>query len=198
MDFYHAGMRALQDRYEGRGVADRIAQHRRHGEFSPAERALIESTRFFFLATAAGGCVDCSFKGGEPGFVRVTGPSELTYPDYDGNRMYRSLGNIAESPQVGLLFMPIDGTRFDGMAGRLRVSGRAEIDERPEARAGWVGAKRLVRVRAEHIYTNCPRYIPALQLVEPSVYAPRPGHTPPEPEWKSRDYIRDVLERERR
>jgi predicted pyridoxine 5'-phosphate oxidase superfamily flavin-nucleotide-binding protein len=127
-------------------------------------------------------------KGGVPGFVRVTAPNELAWPDYDGNRVYRSLGNIVKSPAVGLLFV-----KFDAKSTRLRISGRAILDERPEAIADIPGAKRLIRVTAEHIFYNCPRYVPHMELVEQSVYAPRRGYTPPEPEWKSRDYIRDVL-----
>jgi uncharacterized protein len=198
MAFYHDGMRELQDRYEGRAVADRLEQHRMHTTFTEADRALIESVPFFFLATAWDDSVDCSFKGGMPGFVRVTGPSELQFPDYDGNRMYRSLGNILRNPRVGLLFLRFDGQRFDGSAARLRINGRAYIDERPEARAGLPGAKRVVRVVADRIFPNCPRYIPRMELVEPSIYAPREGHTPPEPEWKSRPYIREALEQEPR
>ena len=48
--------------------------------------------------------VDCSFKGGAPGFVRVIGDNVVAWPDYDGNRMYRSLGNIVRNARVGLLF----------------------------------------------------------------------------------------------
>lgn len=194
MEFYHAGMRALQDRYEGRGVADRLEERRLHTVFSEEDRAFIESVPFFFLATVGGDSVDCSFKGGVAGFVRVSGPAELAWPDYDGNRMYRSLGNIHSDGRVGLLFLAFDGQRFDGSAARLRVNGRARIDERPEALAGLPGAKRLIRVAAEHIFPNCPRYIPKMELRETSVYAPREGHTPPEAEWKSRPYIREVLD----
>ena len=196
MVFYHEGMRALQDRYEGRGVADRLEQHRLHRVLTDADRALIESVPFFFLATSADGSIDCSFKGGMPGFVQVTAPGELAFPDYDGNRMYRSLGNILRNPRVGMLFMRFDGQRFDGSAARLRVNGRARIEDGPEAVSGFPGAKRLIRVAVDEIFPNCPRYIPQMEAVEPSIYAPRPNYTPPEPEWKSRPYIREVLERE--
>ncbi|MCZ6532752.1 MAG: pyridoxamine 5'-phosphate oxidase family protein [SAR324 cluster bacterium] len=186
---YHDGHRNLQDRYRGRKVADRLEQHRRHGAFTEEDKTLIESVPFFFLATAHGNAVDCSMKGGMPGFIRVTGPDEVAWPDYDGNRMYRSLGNIHEQARVGLLFL-----KFDGKTTRLRLTGTARIDEDPAAIEGLPGAKRLVRVKADYIYYNCPRYIPKMEFVEPSVYAPRPDYTPPQPEWKSRDYIADVLE----
>lgn len=202
MTFYHDDMRALQDRYEGRKVADRLEQHRMHTVFTDDDRAMIEAAPFFFLATAAEGSVDCSFKGGEPGFVRVTGDSELAWPDYDGNRMYRSLGNIRQSSRVGLLFIAFDGRQFDGpdfnaRAARMRVNGNATIDESPEALADLPGAKRLIRVAVDHIFPNCPRYIPTMEMVERSEYAPRPGHQPPEPEWKSRPMVKDIFDAER-
>lgn len=196
MDFYHDGMRELQDRYEGRGVPDRLADNRMRRAFNADDRACIETSPFFFLSTATDESVDSSFKGGEPGFVRVTGDNTLAWPDYDGNRMYRSLGNILRNPRVGLLFVRFDGKTFNN-AGRLRINGFAEIDDRPEAIEGLPGAKRLIRVRAEYIYTNCPRYIPKLATEEPSVYVPRENHSPPDPDWKSMTFVKDVFDKER-
>ena len=188
MSMYHTGQRELQDRYGGRAVADRLEEHRLHHTFTDEDRAFIETVPFFFLATAWQDTVDCSMKGGMPGFVHVTASDEIAWPDYDGNRMYRSLGNMLKNPAVGLLFL-----KFDAKSTRLRVTGRARIDENPEAIEGLPGAKRLIRVTADNIFYNCPRYVPKMELVEASIYAPRPDYTPPEPEWKSRDYIRDVL-----
>lgn len=196
MVFYHDGMRALQDRYEGRVVADRLEERLTRHSFSDADRALIESVPFFFLATATEDSVDCSFKGGEPGFVRVLGDNVLGWPDYDGNRMYRSLGNILRNSRVGLLFLCFDERPPDAPA-RLRINGRAEIDESADALTGMPGAKRLVRVVADHIFPNCPRYIPRMTLEERSVYAPREGHTPPDPAWKSKPFVKDIFDSER-
>jgi predicted pyridoxine 5'-phosphate oxidase superfamily flavin-nucleotide-binding protein len=189
-------MRQLQDRYEGRAVADRLEAHRMRTEFNDDDRQLIESVPFFFLATASADSVDCSFKGGAPGFVRVTGDRELVWPDYDGNRMYRSLGNIRENQRVGLLFLRFDGQNFDGLAARMRINGRASIDESSVAVESMPGAKRLVRVAVDHIFPNCPRYIPQMEMIEPSEYAPRSGHVPPEPEWKSREFVKDIFDAE--
>lgn len=196
MDFYHAGMRALQDRYEGREVPDRLAENRRREKFNDGDRAFIESSPFFFLATATPESVDCSFKGGDPGFVRVVDENVLAWPDFDGNRMYRSLGNISRNPKVGLLFISFDGSLFNG-ATRLRISGQAQIDESEAAIAAMDGAKRVVRVVADHIFTNCPRYIPKLTMEERSVYVPRKGHVPPDPAWKSMSFVKDIFDRER-
>jgi len=189
MSMYHDGMRELQDRYKGRRVADRIEERRRHATFTAEDIAMVEEAPFFFLATAWKDSTDCSMKGGMPGFVRVMAPDELAWPDYDGNRMYRSLGNILRNPAVGLLFV-----KFDATSTRLRITGQAGIDESAAAIAGLPGAKRLIRVKVDYIYYNCPRSVPHMEFVEPSIYAPREGYTPPEPEWKSRDYIRDILE----
>jgi predicted pyridoxine 5'-phosphate oxidase superfamily flavin-nucleotide-binding protein len=197
MDFYHDGMRELQDRYEGRSVADRLANNRKRTKFNDEDRQCIETSSFFFLATSTADNVDCSFKGGAPGFVRVVGENAVAWPDYDGNRMYRSLGNILRNPRVGLLFIRFDGKLFNS-AGRLRINGCAEIDESAAAIAGLPGAKRLVRVTAEHIFTNCPRYIPKLSLEETSAYVPREGYRPPDPPWKSMPFVMDIFEEERR
>ena len=182
---YHEGSRELQDRFDSRRLADRLAERMSRSAFTEEDRAFIESRMFFFFATAdASGQPDCSYKGGMPGFVRVTGPAELSFPSYDGNGMFRSLGNLRVNPRVGLLFLDFEQPR------RLRVNGSAELHE---PAGEFEGAQLLVRVRAETIFPNCPRYIHRLQLVEPSVYAPRPAHQPPEPGWKR--HFKDVLPR---
>ena len=196
MDFFHDEMRALQDRYEGRAVADRLEEHRLRRRFNDADRALIETAPFFFLATASESSVDCSFKGGEPGFVRIVSETELVWPDYDGNRMYRSLGNIEQTSRVGLLFLSFEGGRFDGSAARLRINGRARVVDGDPEQARFPGARRLIRLEADHIFPNCPRYIPRMTQQADSIYVPRDGHTPPEPEWKGKDWVKDVFDGE--
>jgi predicted pyridoxine 5'-phosphate oxidase superfamily flavin-nucleotide-binding protein len=188
---YHEGARRLQDRFDSRRIADRLEEVTVHGAFTGDDRALIAKSRMFFLATAdLRGQPDCSFKGGEPGFVRILGPSELAFPHYDGNGMFRSLGNIAVNPQVQLLF--VDFEEPD----RLRVSGRASVRTDDPPLGAWTGAQALVRVAVDRIFPNCPRYVPKLQLVEASPYAPRPGHEPPVPEWKRMPAFRDALPRQ--
>jgi len=186
-DFYHAGNRRFQDDFGSRRLADRLETVTVHREFTDEDRMFIEGAAFFFLATAdPQGRPDCSFKGGLPGFVRVTGPDELTFPDYDGNGMFRSLGNIALNPAVGLLFIAMDGN-----ARRIRVNGLASVVDDEGALSEFTGAQLLVRVRAQAIFPNCPRYIPDPNGAIP--YAPRSGVTPPEPAWKHYDVFRDVV-----
>jgi predicted pyridoxine 5'-phosphate oxidase superfamily flavin-nucleotide-binding protein len=185
---YHEGNRQLQDQFESRRIADRLESFVRT-EFTTDDRAFIESASYFFLATAdAEGRPDCSFKGGMPGFVSVTGPSELVFPDYDGNGMFKSLGNILVNVEVAMLFIAMHGKPQ-----RLRVNGTAMVSREDPLRARTVGAQLMVRVTARSIFPNCPRYIPDMQLIDPSIYAPKPGCDPPEPAWKDFADFRDCI-----
>jgi predicted pyridoxine 5'-phosphate oxidase superfamily flavin-nucleotide-binding protein len=185
MSTYHDGARELQDRFDTRRLADSLAEKLSRTAFTAEDRAFVEASPLFFLATAdAEGQPDCSYKGGVPGFIRVTGPAELSFPSYDGNGMFRSLGNVRVNPRVGILFIDFEKPR------RLRVLGTATLSDDI---AGFEGAQLVVRVHAEAIFPNCPRYIHRMQAVETSVYAPRPGHQPPEPRWKQN--FKDVLPR---
>lgn len=187
--FYHDGNRQLQDEFGSRALADRLEQRLSRAEFTEDDKAFIENLPYFFLATAdAEGRPDCSFKGGMPGFVRVIGPSELAYPDYDGNGMFKSLGNIQVNGNVGMLFIDMHGKPQ-----RLRVNGTAVVNRDDPLLADTVGAQLIIRVHARAIFPNCPRYIPTLEMAEPSIYAPRPGIDPPEPAWKGFETFKDVV-----
>lgn len=186
---YHDGNRRLQDQFDSRRISDRLEEKLTRTQFTPEDKSFIESTPYFFLATAdAEGRPDCSFKGGMPGFVRITGPSELAFPDYDGNGMFKSLGNILVNPNVGILFIAMHGKPQ-----RLRVNGEATVKDQDPLLDQTVGAQLIVRVTARAIFPNCPRYIPTMQLGEPSVYAPPAASEAPEPAWKGfkdfKDYV---------
>lgn len=186
---YHEGNRQLQDRFESRRISDRLEERLAHTEFTDDDKAFIEALPYFFLATAdAQGRPDSSFKGGEPGFVRITGPSELAFPDYDGNGMFKSLGNIVVNANVGLLFIAMHGKPR-----RLRVNGLASVSDSDPLLSETVGAQLIVRVTARAIFPNCPRYIPTMQSIEPSKYVPRAGEDPPEPAWKGFDQFKDCI-----
>jgi len=186
---YHEGNRRLQDQFQSRRISDRLEEKLTRTEFTDDDKVFIENLPYFFLATAdAEGRPDCSFKGGLPGFVRVIGPSELAFPDYDGNGMFKSLGNVFVNPNVGLLFIAMHGKPQ-----RLRVNGAATMRSDDPLLAETVGAQLIVRVAARAIFPNCPRYIPAMELKAPSAYAPRPGAEPPEPAWKSFDAFKDCV-----
>lgn len=191
---YHQGNRDLQDAFGSRALADRLEETLRRTVFNEADGAFIAAQSFFFLATAdAEGRPDCSFKGGPVGFVQVAAADELIFPDYDGNGMFKSLGNIAANPHVGLLFIAM-GEKPQ----RLRVNGTASVSQDDPRIVGIPGAQLLVKVRPTDIFPNCPRYIPSLQVVEPSAYTPKADAPPVEPAWKSFQAFADVVPPRRR
>ena len=185
---YHDGMRRLQNIRDTRALADRLEQVTVHAAFTDEDRAFIEQSSMFFIATAdAEGHPDCSYKGGLPGFVRVLDDRTLAIPDYDGNGMYRTWGNVMVNPHVGLLFLDFEKAK------RIRVNGVAEVREDDPLCAEYAGAVFVIRVTATRIFPNCPRYIHKMQPIEYSVYAPRPSYSPPVPAWKTFDSFRDAL-----
>jgi predicted pyridoxine 5'-phosphate oxidase superfamily flavin-nucleotide-binding protein len=188
---YHDGMRRLQDRFDSRRLADRLDEKLGRTRFAAEDCRFIESRTMFFLATAdTGGRPDCSYKGGHAGFVRVTDVNELAFPSYDGNGMFRSLGNVLVNAAVALLFVDFEQPQ------RLRVNGTARIQFDDPLLASFAGAQLVVRVRAARIFPNCPRYIHRMQPVESSPYVPRAGAAPVVPAWKRFEMFRDVLPRD--
>ena len=186
---YHEGNRRLQDQFDSRRISDRLEEKLTRTAFTADDKAFIESAIYFFMSTADDqGRPDCSFKGGPQCFVRVTGESEIAFPDYDGNGMFKSLGNLLVNPNVGLLFIDLHEKPR-----RLRVNGTATVSRDDSLLGETVGAQMIVRVQARAIFPNCPRYIPKMQLVEPSVYAPQPGCDPVEPAWKGFDLFKGYV-----
>jgi uncharacterized protein len=188
---YHDGSRALQDRFDTRRLADRLDERfLQHAEIDDGDRAFIERMDMFFLATAdAEGRPQCSYKGGEPGFVRVLDAHTIAFPNYDGNGMYLSMGNLAVNPHVGLLFVDFTAQR----PARLRLNGVASVDADDPLVASYPGAQLVVRVRATQVFPNCPRYIHRMALVERSRFVPDAHGEQPVPDWKRTSWACDVL-----
>jgi uncharacterized protein len=187
-ELYHDGSRRLQRRFDTGRLAERLEERKVSDAISEEDRAFIESRDMLFLATAdPQGRPTCSYKGGDPGFVRVLDPHTLAFPSYDGNGMFLSMGNTLLNPEVGLLFLCFERGR------RLRVNGTARIEEDDELRPLYPGAQLIVRVRAREVFPNCSRYIHRYALVERSRFVPRADREPPVPDWKRRDWARDVL-----
>lgn len=185
---YHDGHRHLQDHFDSRRIADRLEQVTVHAELSDGDIAFVERSPMFFLATAdAGGWPDVSYKGGRPGFARCLDRRTIAFPSYDGNGMFRSLGNVLVNDRVSLLF--VDFEHPD----RLRVQGTAVVAVDDPLLPTWDGAQAVVRVTVVRAFPNCPRYIHRMELKALSVFAPAPGHQPPEPDWKSMAAFRDYL-----
>jgi predicted pyridoxine 5'-phosphate oxidase superfamily flavin-nucleotide-binding protein len=188
---YHEGSRRLQDRFDTRRLADRLDEKFvQRPVIGPKEKEFIEQMDMFFLATAdAEGHPQCSYKGGDPGFVRVLDEHTVAFPNYDGNGMYLSMGNLSINPHVGLLFIDFVSER----PSRLRLNGVASIDEEDDLMAQYPEAQFIVRVQATQVFPNCPRYIHRLALVERSRFVPHADCATPVPEWKRSEWARDVL-----
>jgi predicted pyridoxine 5'-phosphate oxidase superfamily flavin-nucleotide-binding protein len=175
---YHQGQRDLQDRFDTRRLADRLAQTAIDTIVDPY-RAFIEARDMFFLATVdAEGQPQCSYKGGDPGFVRVLDERTIAFPSYDGNGMFLSLGNLAANPAVGLLFVDFEGGT------RLRINGTAGVDLGDPLIETYPGAQLVVRVRTEEVFPNCKRYVHPHRRVDRSPFVPTDGDAPPVPDWK--------------
>ena len=185
---YHEGSRELQERFDTRRLADRLEDRIVSSAIGEGERRFIEALDCFFLATAdAEGRPTCSYKGGDPGFVRVVDPTTVAFPSYDGNGMFLSLGNTIVNPEVGMLFIDFERGH------RMRLHGTASIDPEDPLLPTFEGAQLVIRVAVREVFPNCPRYIHRRTLVERSDFVPREGCTPPVPDWKRSDLARDVL-----
>ncbi len=188
MTLYHDASRALQDRFDTRRLADRIEERLVRDTIDADDRAFIERQDMFFLATCdPAGQPQCSYKGGEPGFVQVLDERTVAFPSYDGNGMYLSLGNVVAQPKVGLLFVDFVVQK------RLRLNGVASVELDDPLLASFPEAQAIVRVGVTQVFPNCPRYIHRMELVERSRFVPHEACETPVPDWKRRDWASDVL-----
>jgi predicted pyridoxine 5'-phosphate oxidase superfamily flavin-nucleotide-binding protein len=185
---FNDGSRGYQDRFDTRRLADRIDERLVRDWIDDDDRAFVERCDMLFLATAdAEGRPQCSYKGGEPGFVRVIDEHTVAFPNYDGNGMFLSAGNALVNPNVGLLFISFTERK------RMRLNGvAAHVDDDPLLE-DFPEAQFLWRVRAREVFPNCPRYIHRYELVERSRFVPKTGCETPVPDWKRREWARDVL-----
>jgi predicted pyridoxine 5'-phosphate oxidase superfamily flavin-nucleotide-binding protein len=187
-EIYHEGNRSLQDRFDTRRLADRIEERIVHDVIDDRDRQFIERADMLFLATAdQQGRPTVSYKGGDPGFVRVIDAHTVAFPNYDGNGMYLSMGNALVNPHVGLLFIDFEHQR------RMRINGEASIALDDPLMAEYPEAQFIMRVRARQVFGNCPRYIHKYQLVERSQFVPRQGCETPVPDWKRAEAFADAL-----
>jgi predicted pyridoxine 5'-phosphate oxidase superfamily flavin-nucleotide-binding protein len=185
---FNGGSRSLQDRFDTRALADRIDTLLVSDTISDHDRSFIEERDMFFLATAdAQGRPTCSYKGGAPGFVRVIDPHTVAFPNYDGNGMYLSMGNVMENPEVGMLFLDLERGH------RMRLDGVASIDLDDPLKNSYPEAQFVVRVHARAVYPNCPRYIHRYTLDRRSRFVPTEDCVTPIPEWKRSDWAIDAL-----
>ncbi|BCK69906.1 hypothetical protein Srufu_038590 [Streptomyces libani subsp. rufus] len=134
-------------------------------------REFVARQEMFFLATADrhGDC-DSTFRAGPPGFVRVLDDRTLAYPEYRGNGVMASIGNISENPRLGILMIDFTRDRIG-----LHINGRARVVMDEEMRAHHADlpvdpipgrrAQLWVTVEVEEAYIHCAKHIPHLQKV---------------------------------
>ena len=188
MGLYHDGSRELQDRFDTRRLADRIEERIVHDQIDDGDRAFIEARDMFFIATTdEDGQPQSSYKGGEPGFVRVLDEKTIAFPLYDGNGMYLTAGNLMTTEKVGLLFIDFEGRK------RMRLNGIASVADDDPLLAEFPEAQLIVRVSATEVFPNCPRYIHEYKLVKRSRFVPKRECETPVPQWKQSEWAHDVL-----
>jgi predicted pyridoxine 5'-phosphate oxidase superfamily flavin-nucleotide-binding protein len=164
-----AGEHELQDRYGTAERAHRFYQRQVLDHLNEHMREFVGRQEMMFVATSdAGGECDNTFRAGPPGFVRVLAPTRLAWPEYRGNGVLASLGNITENPHVGLMFVDF----FQDVIG-LHVNGRAEIiedaamrDAHPDLPVDPVPGRRPERwvgVAVQEAYIHCAKHIPRLR-----------------------------------
>jgi len=187
-DIYHDGNRTLQAQFDTERLAGRISDTLVKDHIDAHDKAFIERMDMFFIATVdEQGHANCSYKGGEPGFVRVLDDTTIAFPNYDGNGMYLSMGNVLKTKQVGLIFIDFEN-RW-----RMRLNGEATIDAHDPLMAHYPEAQFIVRVKAREVFPNCPRYIHQMKLVQRSKFVPKSECATPVPAWKAGDWVADVL-----
>ena len=187
-DIYHDGNRQLQDQFDTRRLADRLDEAIVQDSIMPSDKDFIKRLDMFFIATVdERGHANCSYKAGDPGFVRVLDEHTLAFPNYDGNGMYLTMGNILTTRQVGLLFIDFENQK------RMRLNGEATLHRDDPLMRKYPEAQFIVRVRAREVFANCPRYIHKMKLVQRSRFVPKQECPTPVPGWKKGEWVADTL-----
>jgi uncharacterized protein len=187
-DIYHQGHRQWQDMFDSRKLADRVNELIVHDTISDEEREFITSRDMFFISTVNDlGQPTVSYKGGNPGLIRVIDEHTIAFPGYDGNGMFLSVGNIAANHEVGLLLIDFENPQ------RLRIHGTATVSVNDPLLADYHDASYIVRISIRNLFLNCPRYIHRFQKIAQSDYVPQKGCETPIPDWKKLDVVQDVL-----
>lgn len=187
-EFYTDSQRALQEE----GKQDKLAQVVVHAivrdELEEIHTDYITSRDYFFLSSVSSkGEPTVSYKGGDVGFVKVLSNNRLIFPNYDGNGMWFSLGNIDETAKVGMLFMDMV------TPWRIRVQGTAKLSRDPELVDQFPGANMVIDVHVDSVFQNCARYIHKHTRVETSPYVPDAEGKAPFPAWKRIDPLQPFL-----
>ena len=187
-EFYTQAQRALQQQHGSVKLADVVVQAIVRDEIEEPHVPFIESRDYFFLSTvSAEGEPTVSYKGGAPGLVKVLDSRTVVFPNYDGNGMFKSMGNIAEAGKIGMLFIDMETPN------RIRLQGEAWLSKDDPELANYPGANMIVRVDVTSCFLNCARYIHKHQRLEQSPYVPDDKGEQPYPSWKRIDMVQDAL-----
>lgn len=187
-NMYGTQHRNLQDQFDTRRLADLIEGGFVAKEVDDNTKAFIQSRDMFFLSTVDhNGNPTVSYKGGDPGFVRVVDSRTIAFPFYDGNGMFYSWGNIVGNSKVGMLFIDFQTPN------RLRVQGTARVDLDDPLMMEYVEAQGIVRVAIDGLWPNCPRYVHRFEKVKASRYVPREACETPLAGWKRMDIVQGAL-----
>ncbi len=163
-----AGERALQEHCGTTDRARRFYETQVSSCLTPVMREFIGRMEMAFIATADGaGECDCSFRGGPPGFIKVLDDQTIAYPEYRGNGVMASLGNVLQNPHVGVFL--VDFTRdLIGLHinGHARLVSPAQIDTSevgvPEPGPAGRRAEYWVMISVVEAYVHCSKHIPKL------------------------------------
>jgi len=186
--FYTPAQAEMQKRFGTEKLAETVLNAIVSDGVEGPSADFIESRDFFFLSTVDGeGRPTVSYKGGPPGVCHVVDAQTLVFPAYDGNGMFKSMGNAAETGKVGLLFIDFETPN------RVRVQGSVALSEDDPEMARYPGAKMIARVAVESCFLNCARYIHKHARVEASPYVPDAKGAQPHPSWKRIDLVQDAL-----
>jgi len=187
-EIYGEQHRAMQNAFDTKNLADRVNEIIVAEEIADDRKGFIETRDMLFLTTIDHrGYPTCSYKGGNPGFVKVLDSKTLAFPSFDGNGMFLSMGNILANNKIGMLFIDFETPH------RIRIHGTASIDQHDPLIAEFHGAQLVVRVAVTEIFINCPRYIHKYQRIATSKYVPQNDCSTPSAQWKRIDAIQDAL-----
>jgi hypothetical protein len=156
-------------------------QNQMMSEMNDIMQEFVARQEMVFIATAdAKGACDCSFRAGTAGFVHVLDSKTLAYPEYRGNGVMASVGNILENPQVGLMFIDF----FQSTVG-LHINGKASVVNKEDVAAipgvprGMLEGAHIkggrhpecwVIIKIEEAYIHCSKHIPLLKKLDKPVH----------------------------
>lgn len=180
--FFSKSQKEIQLKKKGSKVAQALLKHRVHFVLKDEYKKMIKNSNFLIISTLSNKYPDTSVKCGFKGFVKILDSKNIEWEDYDGNRMFRTIGNILKNKFVSLLFFDLnnpDNKDKPNTPVKLRLLGQAK----------YILSKKKIRVKIDFAFSNCPRYLPNYKFVSDSKFLKKLIT----PEWKKRSYIKKIL-----